>query len=95
MILRELAMYKDSPVQNLFEQIRMNLLRVHPLKALLNLLEIAAGLALCLMVPFMILFTPAAVCWMNNISIEKIFRLHMQPEDLEKEAARDALDQGM
>ena len=71
------------------------LLRVHPLKALLNLLEIAAGLALCLMVPFMILFTPAAVCWMNNISIEKIFRLHMQPEDLEKEAARDALDQGM
>ena len=31
-ILRELAMYKDSPVQNLFEQIRMNLLRVHPLR---------------------------------------------------------------
>lgn len=31
-ILRELAMYKDSPIQNLFEEMRMNLLRVHPLR---------------------------------------------------------------
>ena len=31
-ILRELAMYKDSPIQNLFETLRMNLLRLHPLR---------------------------------------------------------------
>jgi len=31
-ILRELAMYKDSPLQNLFETMRMDLLRMHPLR---------------------------------------------------------------
>ena len=31
-ILRELAMYKDSPVQNLFETMRMNTLLRHPLR---------------------------------------------------------------
>ena len=31
-ILRELAMYKDSPLQNLFEKMRMNTLRKHPLR---------------------------------------------------------------
>ena len=56
------------------------------------MLPIVAGLALCLMVPFMLLFAPATVCWVCSFSIEKVFRLHMQPEDLEKENARDALD---
>lgn len=31
-ILRELAMYKDSPVQNLFEKIREETFRVHPVR---------------------------------------------------------------
>ena len=69
------------------------LLRLHPIKALGVMLPILAGLALCLMVPFMLLFAPATVCWVCSFSIEKVFRLHMQPEDLEKEAAQDALDQ--
>ena len=69
------------------------LMRLHPIKTLSIMLPIVAGVALSLMVPFMMLFAPAIVCWLNCISIEKIFRLHMQPEDLEKEAALDALDQ--
>lgn len=68
------------------------LLRLHPLRALGVMLPILAGLALCLTVPFMLLFAPAAVCWACSYSIEAVFRLHMQPEDLEKEQARDALD---
>ena len=68
------------------------LLRLHPIRALGVMLPILAGIALCLMVPFMVLFAPAAVCWACSFTLEKIFRLHMQPEDLEKETARDALD---
>ena len=54
---------------------------------------LSALLALCLLVPFMVLLGPAFVCWVNSLTIEQIFRLHMQPEDLEKEAAQDAIDQ--
>jgi hypothetical protein len=57
------------------------------------MLPILAGLALCLMVPFMVLFAPAAVCWICSFSMESIFRLHMQPEDMEREKAQDAIDQ--
>lgn len=69
------------------------LLRLHPLRALGVMLPILAGIALCLMVPLMLLFVPAAACWAGSFTLEQIFRLHMQPEDLEKENARDAFDQ--
>ena len=69
------------------------LLRLHPILALGVMLPILAGLALCLMVPFMVLFAPAAVCWICSFSLERVFRLHMQPEDVEKEKAQDAIDQ--
>ncbi len=69
------------------------LLRLHPIRALGVMLPILAGLALCMLVPFMLLFVPAAVCWICGYSLEQVFRLHMQPEDLEKESAQDALDQ--
>ena len=68
------------------------LLRLHPIRTLGVMLPILAGLALCLMVPFMLLIAPAVACWACSFSIEQVFRLHMQPEDLEKENARDALD---
>lgn len=68
------------------------LLRIHPLRALGVMLPIVIGLALCLMVPFMVLFAPAIVCYIYSSVMETIFRLHMQPEDLEKEEARDELD---
>ena len=38
------------------------------------------------------LFAPAAVCWVCSYSLEQVFRLHMKPEDLEKEAEQDAID---
>lgn len=69
------------------------LLRLHPIRALGVMLPILAGLALCLLVPFTVLFAPAAVCLACSYSLEQVFRLHMQPEDLEKETAQDALDQ--
>ena len=69
------------------------LLRLHPLRALGVMLPILAGLALCLAVPFMLLFAPAVVCWASSYSIEAVFRLHMQPEDLKKEQALDSLDE--
>ena len=69
------------------------LLRLHPIRALGVMLPILAGLALCLLVPFTVLFAPAAVCLACSYSLEQVFRLHMQPEDLEKEAAQDAIDQ--
>ena len=69
------------------------LLRLHPIRALGVMLPILAGLALCLLVPFTVLFAPAAVCLACSYSLEQVFRLHVQPEDLEKEAAQDALDQ--
>ena len=69
------------------------LLRLHPIRALGVMLPILAGLALCLAVPFTVLFAPATVCLACTYSLEQVFRLHMQPEDLEKEAAQDALDQ--
>ena len=69
------------------------LLRLHPIRALGVMLPILAGLALCLLVPFTVLFAPAAVCLACSYSLEQVFRLHMQPEDLKKEAAQDALDQ--
>lgn len=69
------------------------LLRLHPILALGVMLPILAGIALSLAVPFMLLFAPAAACWAGSYALEKVFRLHMQPEDLEKETAQDALDQ--
>ncbi len=65
------------------------LMLLHPIKALGVMLPLLAGLALTLMVPFMALVTPAAVFWAGSITIEKVFRLHMRPEDLEREQARD------
>jgi len=68
------------------------LLRLHPIKALGVMLPLLAGLALSLAVPFMLLVAPAAACWASSFPLEQVFRLHMQPEDLEKENARDAID---
>lgn len=62
------------------------LLTLHPIKALGVLLPLLAGAALALLMPFMILITPAAVFWIGGLTTEKVFRLHMRPEDLEKDA---------
>ncbi len=60
-------------------------LRLHPLYTLGMMLLITAGLALCLMAPVLVLFAPAGLCWVSTFLIERVFRLHMRPEDLAKE----------
>lgn len=56
----------------------------HPLAALRMLVTIALGAALALMMPYLVLFVPAAVCLANCGPMERVFRRHMRPEDLEK-----------
>ena len=66
---------------------------LHPIRALGVMLPIVAGVILMLAAPVMLIFVPAGVCWINSLILEKVFRLHMRPEDLEKEEALDELDQ--
>lgn len=56
----------------------------HPLMTVWIMLFLAMGFALALMVPFMALFLPAAVCLAISYPMETVFRKHMRPEDLEK-----------
>ncbi len=63
----------------------IHLLRMHPLYALGMMLLLAGGLALCLTAPVAVLFAPAGICWASTYLLERVFRLHMRPEDLERE----------
>ena len=63
----------------------IHLLRMHPIYALGMILLLAGGLALCLLAPVLVLFAPAGVCWVSTFLLERVFRLHMRPEDLERE----------
>ncbi len=69
------------------------LMGLHPIRALGVMLPIVAGVILVLAAPVMLIFVPAGVCWVNSLILEKVFRLHMRPEDLAKEEALDELDQ--
>lgn len=61
------------------------LMAIHPIKTFGVLIPLLAGLALTLMVPFMAIITPAAVFVVCSFTTERVFRLHMRPEDLAKE----------
>ncbi|MBQ6175538.1 MAG: YesL family protein [Clostridia bacterium] len=63
----------------------IHLLRMHPLYALGMMLLLMGALALCLMSPVLVIFAPGAVCWVSTFLLERVFRLHMRPEDLERE----------
>lgn len=65
------------------------LMAAHPVKALEVFLPILAGAALLLTGLQWIAIVPAAVCWVNSIVLEKVFLLHMRPEDAEKTQADD------
>ena len=58
------------------------LMALHPIKAFGVLLPLLGGLAMTLLVPFMALVTPAAVFVLCSFTTERVFRLHMRPEDL-------------
>ena len=61
------------------------LMTIHPIKMLCVLAPMLFGIAITLMVPYMALIVPAAVFVVASFSIERVFRLHMRPEDLERE----------
>ena len=62
----------------------LQLMAIHPIKALGVLLPLLGGLALALLVPFMALVMPGAVFTVVSFTTERVFRLHMRPEDLER-----------
>ena len=64
--------------------INLFLVLSHPLTALRVLVTTAVGFALALMVPYLVLFLPALVCLAIRGPMERMFRKHMRPEDLEK-----------
>ncbi len=66
------------------------LMVLHPVKSLGVLLPILAGAALILIAPVLLLAAPAAACWIGGITMEKVFLLHMRPEDLKKETGADS-----
>lgn len=56
----------------------------HPLMTIVNLLFFVMGMALVLLVPFLVLFAPALVCLGISFPMESVFLKHMHPEDIEK-----------
>lgn len=60
------------------------MLILHPIMAVGVLVPVVAGLALILYVPYMIFAAPAAILWISSVTLEKVFLLHMRPEDVEK-----------
>ena len=66
------------------------LMTYHPIKSLGVFLPILVAAALVLIAPGLLVAAPAVACWIGSVTIEKVFRLHMRPEDLERETGADA-----
>lgn len=60
------------------------LLGLHPIKSLGVAIPVVGGIALTLLVPFMALALPGAVFAVASFTTERVFMLHMRPEDLER-----------
>lgn len=60
------------------------MLILHPIMAAGVLVPAMAALALTLYMPYMIFVAPAAAFWISSVTLEKVFLLHMRPEDVEK-----------
>lgn len=56
----------------------------HPLTTIIVIAFLAAGIALALIVPFLAIFAPAAVCLAISFPMEAVYRKHMRPEDIER-----------
>lgn len=56
----------------------------HPLMTAMIMAFLALGFAMALMVPFLSLFLPAAICLAISFPMEKVYMKHMHPEDIEK-----------
>lgn len=57
--------------------------------SLLILLEIAGFFVAVYMISFLIIFVPALLGWVLNITLEKVYLKYMSPEDIEKEKELD------
>ena len=68
------------------------LVLAHPLAALRVMVTVAVGFVLALMVPYLGIFLPGLVCLAIRGPMEKVFRKHMRPEDLEKLEKLEQLD---
>ena len=66
------------------------LMACHPIKSLGVFLPILGAAALVLVVPGLLVAAPAVSCWIGSVTIEKVFLLHMRPEDYERETGADA-----
>ena len=60
------------------------LLALHSAKAVCVFLPMVCGAMLAITAPGVMVIIPTAVCWLDSITLEKVFLLHMQPEDVEK-----------
>lgn len=60
------------------------LMAAHPVKALGVFLPILCGAMLLIIAPGMAAIVPTAVCWLNSILLERVFLLHMRPEDAQR-----------
>ena len=56
----------------------------HPLMTVEILLFLVMGVALALLVPFLVMFPPSLICLAISFPMEKVFLKHMHPEDIEK-----------
>ena len=65
------------------------LMTYHPIKSLGVFLPILGAAALVLIAPGLLVAAPAVACWIGSVTIEKVFLLHMRPEDLERETGPD------
>ncbi len=66
------------------------LIALHPIRMLGVMVPVLGGIAFTLIVPFMVLILPGAVFVIAGFSIERVFRLHMSPEDLERDKLAEA-----
>ena len=65
------------------------LMTYHPIKSLGVFLPILGAAVLVLIAPGLLVVAPAVSCWIGSVTIEKVFLLHMRPEDLERETGAD------
>lgn len=62
------------------------LMALHPIRAIQVFLPLLCAALLIAIGPGILPVIPAAVCWINSITLEKVFLLHMRPEDAKKTA---------
>ncbi len=61
------------------------LMLLHPIRAFMVFLPMLFCGIMALAAPGLAILLPAPICWLGSRTIEQILRLHMQPEDLERE----------